>query len=102
MEDELPETIEALRQGVTSRKGRPRHWHSRDGLLREARKRVDSAPVLAELIAECERVDPCETGGVLLGYWGDGTHEPVSLTLSDLGLMQFSKESGFGQTNLVN
>lgn len=34
-------------------------------------------PVLAELIAECERVDPCETGGVLLGYWGDGTQEPV-------------------------
>jgi integrative and conjugative element protein (TIGR02256 family) len=33
--------------------------------------------VLAELIAECERIDPCETGGVLLGYWGDGTQEPV-------------------------
>ena len=33
--------------------------------------------VLADLIAECERVDPYETGGVLLGYWGDGTQEPV-------------------------
>lgn len=34
-------------------------------------------PVLAQLIAECERVHPCETGGVLLGYYGDGTQEPV-------------------------
>lgn len=37
--------------------------------------------VMAEMTAECDRVAPNETGGILLGYWGDTTPEPV-ITLS--------------------
>ena len=33
--------------------------------------------VVMRMISECERAAPVETGGILLGYWGNSTAEPV-------------------------
>lgn len=36
-----------------------------------------SRAVLAEIVGEAARAEPCETGGVLMGYWAGRPSEPV-------------------------
>lgn len=63
--------------------------------------------VFAEMVAEAERSSPCETGGILMGYWAEGHPQvviakatgPVPLAVHGRG--RFIPDSGFDREQIA-